>query len=46
MQSSDLSTPDKGKSGHSCKKNLEILQKVRFNFFPLTIKQTFFNCLN
>ena len=29
MQSSDLSTPDKEKSGDSCKKNLEILQKVR-----------------
>ena len=42
MQSSDLSTPDKEKSGDSCKKNLENLQKVRFYFFPLKIKQTFF----
>ena len=46
MQSSDQSTPDKEKSGDSRKKNLEILQKVRFHFFPLKIKQTFFNWVN
>ena len=47
MQSSDLSTPDKEKSGDSCKKkNLDIVQKVRFYFFPLKIKQTFVNWVN